>query len=303
MTHPHVLLADDDPLTRRLVGSALVSWGYSLELAKDGNEAWAALTRPESPSLAVIDWIMPGLDGLEICRRLRQQRGSYVYVLLLTAKSDKADLLVGLDAGADDYMRKPFELEELQARLRTGVRILRLEQELRQQATKDALTGLWNRGAILDLVGQELQRGRRSRSHSALLVVDLDHFKSINDRFGHLVGDSVLQQCAQRMQRTLRSYDSIGRYGGEEFLVLLPQCDPLSAQTVAERIRQAIEAKPVVVDGRAIPVTTSIGVTTTFGELDANPATLIQHADEALYAAKSNGRNRVQVWLPHKAQL
>lgn len=297
MTHPHVLLADDDPLTRRLVGSALVSWGYSVELAKDGNEAWLALTRPDGPSLAVIDWIMPGLDGLEICRRLRQQRGSYVYVLLLTAKSDKADLLVGLDAGADDYMRKPFELEELQARLRTGVRILRLEQELRQQATKDALTGLWNRGAILDLVSQELQRGRRSRSYLALLLVDLDHFKTINDRYGHLVGDAVLQQCSQRMQRTLRSYDSIGRYGGEEFLVLLPQCDPLSAQTVAERIRVALEAKPVTVDTRSIPVTTSIGVTTTFGAMDADPATLIQHADEALYAAKSGGRNRVELWI------
>ncbi|MDP9148381.1 MAG: diguanylate cyclase [Myxococcota bacterium] len=290
-----VLVADDDPVTRRLVEASLTTWGYSVELAQNGSDAWNALARSDGPSLAVLDWVMPGLEGPELCRRIRALGDRYVYVLLLTAKAEKRALLEAFDAGADDYVVKPFELEELHARVRSGKRILRLEQELRVRATHDVLTGLWSRRAVLEMLASELDRGRRSSSTVSLMMLDLDRFKAINDAHGHLAGDAVLEAVSYRVKKAVRAYDIVGRYGGEEILIVLPQCEPAAARAIAERTLAALSENPVRFGNVFVPVTASIGVATSHRAPETAPSALIQLADEALYRAKAAGRNRVEL--------
>ena len=210
---------------------------------------WIFCSKDDAPALAILDWMMPGMTGLEVCRRIRQRaREPYIYILLLTSKSQKEDLIEGMDAGADDYITKPFDQHELQVRLRAGKRLADLQAELlsarealREQATRDSLTHLWNRSSILDMLSRELARSERERTPIGVVIVDLDHFKNVNDNHGHLAGDAVLCEAARRMQGAIRQYDSIGRYGGEEFLILLPGCDEQSSFTQAERLRKQIE--------------------------------------------------------------
>ena len=233
-----LLVADDDPALLRLLERLLPTWGYEVSTATNGNEAWALLQEPERPALALLDWSMPGVQGPEICRRLRAEaREPYVYVLLLTAKHQQEDMVEAIQAGADDFVRKPFDRAELQARLWAGRRIVDMQAELartrevlRTQALHDVLTGLWNRRAILDALERELARARRGSLPVAVALLDLDHFKRVNDTYGHAAGDSVLKEAAARMAGTVRPYDPIGRYGGEEFLVILPGCDEAGAQ-------------------------------------------------------------------------
>jgi diguanylate cyclase (GGDEF)-like protein len=291
-----VLVADDDPITRRLLEASLTRWGYDVEVARNGTDAWNALARTDGPPLAVLDWVMPGLDGPELCRRLRAQRDRYVYVLLVTAKTEKHALLEAFDAGADDYVVKPFEIDELHARLRSGKRILRLEEELRIRATHDVLTGLWSRRAIMEMLTRELDRARRSHHVVGVMMLDFDRFKAINDSNGHLAGDAVLEEISRRLQNGVRTYDGIGRYGGEEFMFVLPQCEPAPARAIAERTLGAVSSAPVQFGNVLIPVTASIGLATTSkGAFEVTPVGLIQRADQALYRAKAAGRNRVEV--------
>ena len=241
----------------------------------------------------------------DLCRRVREATGKqYTYLLLLTSRHLKEDMVEGMEAGADDYVTKPFNGLELKARLRAGRRILDLQAELletrealREQATKDSLTGIWNRGSILEILGRELGRGLREGASAGVVMMDLDRFKSVNDAHGHLAGDRVLESSARRLQASIRIYDAIGRYGGEEFLVLLPGCDEKSAVCQAERMRQELEKEPVRVFGNDISVTASFGVTTTAPGVGLRPEDVIRAADEALYAAKRSGRNRV-CYLP-----
>jgi two-component system cell cycle response regulator len=288
-----VLVADDEGVTRHFLDATLRSWGYAVTLARDGNEAWAALASESGPALAIIDWMMPGLDGLELCRRLRARQDRYVYVLLLSGRGDKGDVVLGLDAGADDYIVKPFQLDELQARLRSGCRILDLEGKLRTRATRDPLTGLWTRGAILDQLDRELERARRGHTAVGVMMADIDSFKSINDSYGHSAGDLVLSEAARRIRTALRPYDSVGRVGGEEFLVLLPDCDAAIAYAVAERVRTNISCEPFYVEGASLTVTVSIGITVNRQAPEADGAVLMRRADQALYRAKATGRDRV----------
>jgi len=288
-----ILVADDEGVTRHFLDATLRSWGYSVTMARDGNEAWSALASDTGPSLAIIDWMMPGVDGLELCRRLRARHDRYVYVLLLSGRGEKGDVVVGLDSGADDYIVKPFELEELQARLRSGCRILDLEGKLRTRATRDPLTGLWTRGAILDQLDRELERARRSATAVGVMMADIDAFKSINDSYGHSAGDLVLSEAARRIRTALRPYDSVGRVGGEEFLVLLPDCDAAIANMVAERVRASISGEPFRVEEANLTVTVSIGITVNRQAPEADGALLMRRADQALYRAKDTGRNRV----------
>lgn len=287
-----VLIADDDAVTRTLLRATLERWGYSVQVASNGTEAWEALNSDTPPSLAILDWMMPELDGIDICRRLRARSGAYVYVMLLTSNSSKADLASGLDAGADDYITKPFDQLELQARLRVGHRMIRMEEELRLRATRDALTGLWSRSAILDALPREAARSHRSNMKLGLAIADLDHFKRVNDSLGHSAGDAVLRECAQRMQACVRPYDMLGRYGGEEFLVLLPNCDAAGARAATERLRAAVCGAPVPWNGSEIAISVSIGVTLT-AEEDEDVTRAFERADRSLYEAKANGRNRV----------
>jgi two-component system cell cycle response regulator len=299
-----ILVAEDDPVTRRLLRISLERWSYEVIAVDDGTKAWDALLREGAPKLAILDWLMPGADGIEICRELRKREaGSYVYILLLTSKGEKDDLLQGLEAGADDYLIKPFDLLELQARLRSGSRIIDLQDQLivareamRDQATRDALTMVWNRGAIMEILQGEVIRSRREKRPLSLMMADLDHFKQINDSWGHQAGDAVLQEVARRMQSVLRPYDALGRYGGEEFLVIAPGSDKTRALSLAERLRYSVIATPVPTSGGAIPVTLTLGVAS-LAE-DPNPESLLRSADDALYRGKKTGRNRSELATP-----
>jgi diguanylate cyclase (GGDEF)-like protein len=243
------------------------------------------------------------MDGLEVCRAIRQrsqdQRDQYVYVLLLTAKDEQWEIVEGLDAGADDYVTKPFDFHELRARLRSGTRILRLQDELvaarerlRIEATHDSLTGLLNRGATLDALEKEMARSTREAAATTVIMSDLDHFKEINDTFGHAAGDQVLKEAARRMRSSLRTYDAIGRYGGEEFLVIAPGCDVAAGAELAERLRACVSASHIGWANGSVEVTVSLGVASSMG---GGVAALLRAADEALYRAKLSGRNRVAV--------
>jgi two-component system, cell cycle response regulator len=297
-----VLVAEDDPMFRKILKSWLENWGYRVTVAEDGAMAWSILQQEHPPELLILDWVMPGMDGTELCRKIRErQQTPYQYILLVTAKDDRQDVVTGLEAGADDYLTKPFERSELRARLTVGGRILSLQddliqarEELRFQATHDALTGIWNRGAFLDLLQREIERADRSQTPTGLLMLDLDHFKKINDTYGHPAGDVVLKEVACRINRVVRSYDFVGRYGGEEFLVVLPGCDQNQAQQSAERIRSEIAEGPVLTVNAEILVTASIGVTSARANT-ASGKEILAVADTALYEAKRAGRNRTVV--------
>lgn len=298
-----VLVADDDPVSLALLESCLKKWKFEVIRVTDGLRAWEELEKDNAPSLIILDWMMPGISGVELCRKIRERKAAhYPYILLLTAKSTKEDLVEALDAGADDYLIKPFDTNELLSRLKVGSRILKLqndllrkEEELRFEAMHDRLTGLWNRGAILDFMERETARAKRSKKAVGVLLADIDHFKRINDTYGHQVGDAVLKAVGERLVRGTRSYDWAGRYGGEEFLVLLCNCDPDSVAVCAERLREIIASEPVRIDGLELTVTVSIGAAMSSAERALRSDELIGIADAALYRAKHRGRNLVEM--------
>lgn len=293
-----VLVADDDPVSRAILESHFRKWKLNVISVGDGLAAWNELQKPAAPSLIVLDWMMPEFSGIELCRKIRECKTQhYPYILLLTARDAKQDLVEALEAGADDYLTKPFYTGELQSRLKVGSRILQLqndllqkEEELRHEALHDKLTGLWNRGAVLDFMNREIVRATRTGSSLGVLMLDIDHFKTINDTYGHQAGDEALQQVAERFGKTVRSYDWVGRYGGEEFLVVLCNSDADIVITCAERLRQAIACEPVRIGGMNLPVTVSIGAA-----LSTSTENPLQTADAALYRAKAKGRNRVEI--------
>ncbi len=298
-----ILIADDSIVSRHLLEATLRKWGYEVMVACDGAEALELLQREDAPSLIILDWMMPGMTGVEVCRRIRQRDSEpYTYILLLTSKSQKEDLIEGMDAGADDYITKPFDQNELQVRLRAGTRLVDLQsqllkarEDLRDQATRDSLTRLWNRSSILSELGRELARSARESRPLGVVIVDLDHFKQVNDTYGHLAGDAVLREAARRMQNSIRQYDSIGRYGGEEFLILFPGCGEAESFAQADRLRKQLAQAEMSVNDSAVRITASFGITTALPGEICTPELLIRKADEALYLAKKSGRNRVEL--------
>jgi len=300
-TQQTLLIVDDDGEIRSLVAEPLTKAGYLVRTASDGPSMFAVLN--SSPvDLVVLDLNLVGEDGLSLCRRCRGQRN--IPIIMLTARSEPVDRVIGLEVGADDYITKPFDLQELKARVRAGKRILDLQEQivstreqLRVQATHDALTGLLNRRAILETLEKELARSAREGTQVSVTMADLDHFKRINDTYGHLAGDAVLREAAQRLQASMRVYDAVGRYGGEEFLVVSPGCGLAEATEQAERLRTRISQEAVRVPDCAIPVTISLGVVAATAEA-CQPGDLLRLADDALYAAKRSGRDRVGVNSP-----
>jgi len=298
-----ILIAEDDPTSRLTLRAALAKLGYEIEIAGDGRAAWEALQRIDAPEIAILDWMMPDVTGPEICRRLRaRESGPYVYVILLTMMTELSALVEGLESGADDFISKPFRLPELYARLRAGQRVIDLQRELlagRAQMEKvaayDFLTGLLNRRSILEKLGQEIARGEREGAPLGVIMMDLDHFKRINDSYGHLQGDQVLQEAARRLSETVRCYDSIGRYGGEEFLLVAAGADLDATAGIAERLRRAIAEEPMRVGDGNLRVTGSFGVSAASGRAPGEAKQLIEAADRALYRAKNAGRNRVEL--------
>ncbi len=299
-----ILIAEDDAITRRLLQAHLKNWGHEVVVATDGGQAWEVLNSEDSPRLVILDWMMPGMDGVTISREIRKgEKQPYVYIILLTAKNRKEDVIEGLEAGADDYIVKPFDVHELQVRVRAGSRIVRLQEDLMLalaasefQATHDALTGIWNRKAILDRLDGELARAKREYGHVGVIVGDLDYFKRVNDTYGHLAGDAVLREVANLVTANARPYDVTGRYGGEEFLIVLPGCDSECARGVAERLRCLLSARPLVTSEGTFVNTMSFGVAAVHGSDIIDSVTVIKRADKALYRAKDSGRNRVELW-------
>jgi diguanylate cyclase (GGDEF)-like protein len=297
---PQILVADDSPVSRRLLEAVLRKWGYQVVAVSSGTAAWEILQRDEAPHLAILDWMMPGLSGPEVCSMVRRHpKRHYTYLILLTSRHEKEDLIAGMEAGADDYLIKPFDNNELKVRLGPGRRIVQLQAELlkaqeslREQATRDSLTMLWNRHAIFEILAQELSRSYRESSPLGVVLADLDKFKSVNDTFGHIAGDAVLREFAARLRNVVRSYDAAGRYGGEEFLIILPGCDADAAMTTAERMRERIQGSLFETGDAELPVTASFGVTALPRGRQVLPEQVIRYADEALYRAKQQGRNQ-----------
>ena len=300
-----ILIAEDDPISRRLLEVFLNRWGYDVAVAASGTEALDLLDQVDAPRLAVLDWMMPGLEGVQVCRKIRERKDRpYVYILLLSARAQKEDLLLGLESGADDYLTKPFDAPELRARLHVGQRILQLQDglmaagaELLFRATHDSLTGISNRGVILDILRREYSRQVREGGSFGIVLLDVDHFKSVNDTYGHLCGDTVLQEVVRRVTSTVRAYDTVGRYGGEEFLIVAPSSGAEGILRLSERVRLAIEATPIKTDAGEISVTVSLGLAVSSEAAPLDPELMLSTADEALYRAKADGRNRSEMGI------
>ena len=297
----HVLIADDNPAATRTLAILLEAWGYEPVVVHDGLAALALLRAPGAPPLAVLGCNLPGMSGEALCCEIRRDtHRPYTYIVLVTDRTGKETLPDGLEDGADAYLVKPVAPSELQARLSAGKRILALQEKLlatqrllQQQASRDALTGLWNRRSILEILDRELARSQRDGQPVAAIMADLDYFKGVNDGHGHLTGDQVLRQAAQRLLGELRPYDTVGRYGGDEFLIVLPACGPDSAVHLAERLRNCLQAEPVLDNGKTIRVTLSLGVGVWDGKMESDE--LLRSADDALYRAKHAGRNRAML--------
>ena len=305
-----ILLVEDSPVYQRVLATHLSNWGFELELAHDAIEAWDLLAQPEAPTLVLLDWVLPGVSGLELCRAIRDASTNqrYVYTVVLTVKKQKKDLVRAMEAGADDFLVKPFDAGELKARLMAGKRILDLHEKLvlaqesfRFAATHDFLTGLWNRAQIIAFLERELDRCGRDRKPVGIVLIDIDHFKSINDALGHGAGDAVLKEVGERLRSHLRRYDGVGRYGGDELLLALPGCDLETTTRRAEDIRRCIADLPFFYHPECKPVTVSMGVTVVEGPGEIDPETLLHLADEALYRAKNKGRNCVEHTLAASA--
>ena len=296
-----ILIAEDDAVSRRLLERTLVRLGHEVVAVGDGSEAVQMLLAPDAPRVAILDWMMPGADGLAVCREVREKAASYIYVILLSAKDRHEDMITGLDAGADDFLTKPLNAVELRARLHSGARVIDLQERLlaaqealRIEATHDHLTGLVNRRMIMHHLTRELNRARHEGRSVVVALVDLDHFKAVNDAHGHAAGDTVLFETASRMRAAVRAYDFVGRYGGEEFLLVLPGADATTGHAIAERVRARVADEPVRA-GLASPlsISVSVGVAWT-GTAGLEAHEIVAAADAALYRAKANGRNRVE---------
>jgi two-component system cell cycle response regulator len=299
VTTVKILIADDEPMSRRLLTRTLERAGYEVIAVENGRLAVEQLCKPDGPRLALLDWMMPELDGPGVCREVRKRPDlPYIHIVMLTSKGSKEDIVAGLESGAADYVIKPWHPEELKARLQVGRRISELEDRLvearetmRFKATHDPLTSLFNRGVIVDLLSRELARTHREAGCTTVLMCDLDHFKNVNDTYGHVVGDEVLREVARRLLGSTRSYDLVGRYGGEEFLLVLNNCGRAHSFTRAEEIRNAIATPPVQTTRGPLHMTISVGVLATKDWGHKPVEELLSQVDVALYAAKGAGRN------------
>lgn len=294
-----ILIAEDDQTARKMLSGIVRKWGYEPITVADGLAAWEAIQEPNPPRLLLLDWMMPKIDGRELCRRIRDRKSSNPpYIILLTARDATEDIVSGLDSGANDYIVKPFQPAELGARLRVGYRLLTLQAELNEtrerliyQARHDPLTGSLNRRAIMEEIEREMARSRRGGLPLFAAICDLDHFKAINDTYGHQTGDAVLNEFVQRTTANLRTYDRVGRYGGEEFLLLAPVIGDQDPPDLFERLRRMVAEQTFNLDGAPVSLTVSMGIARLHAEDSIDE--FLGRADTALYEAKRTGRNRI----------
>jgi len=294
-----VLIAEDSVTSRMMLTATVKKWGFDVSEVEDGLDAWEIMQHHDHPNLLIVDWEMPNMDGIELCKKIRSKNSQNPpYIILLTGRTESKYIVEGLESGANDYVPKPFNTAELQARIQVGKRVLEMQETLndtlealRISATHDSLTGILNRGAVLDALVKEIKRVERQKRVLCVGMCDVDNFKSINDTYGHLVGDDVLKEITKRMEKALRVYDLIGRYGGEEFLVVVNTTDD-NLLEVYERICVDVAKEPVLSGNIFIDVSISCGV----AKFDTNAddvRTLLVRADAALYQAKENGKNQV----------
>jgi len=294
-----ILIAEDDFTSRAVLVAILKKQGYEVVATVNGAEAWKVMQQPDAPKLAILDWMMPEMDGIEVCRRIRTlEINQPPYIIMLTSKDEKANIIAGLEAGADDYLVKPYHPGELGARVRVGLRMIEMQaaliesrQALAHEAAHDPLTGILNRRAVLDQLQKELARAARHGDAVAVGMCDVDHFKQVNDTYGHQAGDEVLWGLVQVLSENLRKYDSLGRMGGEEFLVIAPIKAGTDCTSIFDRLCARIAESTIATRSGVLSVTVSIGVTcvTAGGMVDD----VLSAADAALYQAKREGRNRV----------
>lgn len=299
-----VLVAEDDVISGRTLEKNIRGWGYDAVVTTNGKDAWQALNPEAKDSkktdkdpirIAVLDWEMPYVNGVDLCKKIRNtpldKKDSYLYIILLTGRDNQDDIIKGLSAGADDYITKPFSFSELKVRLKNGERIIKLENNRIQIADTDNLTQLWNRDKIREILNEEAERCLRENTPIGVIWADIDKFKQVNDNFGHINGDLVLMEVAKRLKNSLRKYDKIGRYGGDEFLVIVPTCRHEHVAHIAERFCRVINAKKIDIESGQLEVTISVGATSSEYSPNSSPDILIKTSDKALYEAKNKGRN------------
>jgi diguanylate cyclase (GGDEF)-like protein len=299
-----ILIAEDNKISRRMLEKVFDGYEYEVISACDGDEAWKILEEPDHPRLLVLDWMMPGITGVEIVRRLRERPdGHTYYIMILTSLDTPADISFALDGGADEFVSKPYHADALRARSNVGRRIVNLHSTLSEKmrmleeanatishlAATDELTGLYNRRFFNESLTKYLSASKRHSFHISVIMTDVDKFKAVNDTYGHSAGDRILKICAGTMSSQARTEDIVARWGGEEFIVLLPYTNLEGASIVAERIRVALASDCLA--GSSMSVTASFGVAELQDGEDAEA--LLRRADRALYRAKDEGRNRV----------
>ncbi|MCD6296781.1 MAG: diguanylate cyclase [Deltaproteobacteria bacterium] len=300
-----ILIAEDNPVSRKFLEKSLVRGGYTVMAAENGREALEILDKDFFP-IVITDWMMPEKNGLELCRAIRSHTfPGYVFIVLLTANDSKEDVIAGLEAGADDYLTKPFNYAELMARLNAGKRILQLErslkmanEEIRILSITDSLTKIYNRVCLTERLPREISRAKRYGHTMSLIMCDIDHFKKVNDSYGHHAGDITLKAFADCLKQSIRdNVDWVARYGGEEFLIVLPETSLEGACQTAERIRRGVSEMVINIEGEEISITASFGLSS-FNSSEHNekstPESMIEQADKCMYQAKKNGRNRVE---------
>lgn len=291
-----ILVAEDDYISCKALENNLKEWGYDVITASDGNQAWE-LAKAHEIRLAILDWNMPGIDGIELSQKIRneyqKEDSKYIYIILLTGRGGQDDIIQGLSTGADDYMTKPYSFVELKYRVQNGERIIKNEDKRIRLASLDNLTKLWNRNKIFDFLDTELKRGEQENTPTGVVMIDIDHFKRINDRYGHLVGDEVLVEVAIRLKNAIRPYDRIGRYGGDEILVVLPKCGNKEAKTIAKRLYDSVSKEKIPTEAGSLKINISIGSVSNEKFPHATKMELIQSSDNALLSAKKKGRDRI----------
>ena len=298
-----ILIAEDDAVSRRILEAYLRKWGHDVVVTSDGAEAWNQLQRDDAPRLAVLDWMMPELDGVQVCQKIRaREHAPLTYVLLLTAKGETDDIVTALDSGADDYLTKPYNAMELRSRIGAGERVVRLHEQLetanaalKRLVQTDFLTQVYNRSAIVHRIEEELSRTARTKAPLAVYLLDIDHFKQVNDNFGHAAGDQVLIEVARRLKEQCRNYDVTGRYGGEEFVVIAPGPKRNEMEIIGERIRESVSSATIHAEGSNLNVTVSVGGIWIGPGASPSVDLVLKGADDLLYVAKRTGRNRVVV--------
>lgn len=300
-----ILVVDDDPVSRTLLERILKREGFNVITAQDGEEA-LRLFKAQYIPIVLTDWMMPKMNGVDLCRAIRQiETPGYVFIIIITAKDSRDDIVKGLEAGADDYVNKPFYPPELLARIKTGIRILELERSLREAneqikrlSITDPLTGCYNRGYLMEHLPKEIKRAVRYLHPLSIAMTDIDHFKNVNDTYGHQAGDTVLRSFVELIRSSIRDgVDWVARYGGEEFVIVIPETELKCAEKMAERLRRKIETTEISIgNDRRIKITASFGVVCFDPKEKKEMSTdkLIKEADKMLYEAKNEGRNRVK---------